>query len=209
MDTDTWRMKRGQHSASILILPTTSRPIGSKLHQPLRHGSGTPWAWNWASRLTTVSPQTVSSSDRRNLRALFNLEVILDSSRRLHSHIRITSHPAARNSELTNLSRSEFFFNFLDQNSKFDFGMRLCRGQPCQKHPSTKSAIFALRNTKSGLPGNRSPLRQPVIRVLRSISTIFSSVDRLPFPRTFDIRMERSSIVSVSAICYLGGCFAK
>lgn len=65
------------------------------------------------------------------------------------SHTRITVHPSSANVWLTAASRAAFRPIFTDQYSAFVLGMMKCSGQPCQKQPSTNTAIFALVNTKS------------------------------------------------------------
>lgn len=58
------------------------------------------------------------------------------------------------------VSRSRFLLAsiFLCHQSAFLFGQVPCLGQPCQKHPSTKTATFALANaisTERVVPGTR------------------------------------------------------
>ena len=62
-----------------------------------------------------------------------------------------------------------------------------CLGQPCQKQPSTKTAIRFSGKVKSGVPGKRSCLRQPLMPAFRNKHVSFSSVDLLPRLRTLDM----------------------
>lgn len=65
------------------------------------------------------------------------------------SQIRTTSHPAANNRSSVSLSRRRLVSILLRQNSALCFGQVPCSGQPCQKHPSTKTATFARVKTMS------------------------------------------------------------
>lgn len=110
-----------------------------------------------------------------------------------------TRQPRFRSDLLTSRSRSAFRLILRVQKATRDFGVRPCSGQPCQKQPSTNTATFPVRNTKSGFPKSETPRLQPVIRCLRRIAASRSSVARFPQDRTRDIRLERSLAVSVSA----------
>jgi len=101
-----------------------------------------------------------------------------------HSHTRNTVHPIARSSRETLLSRAALRASFVDQKVTRVFGVRRCLGHPCQKQPSTKTATFCARNTKSGFPGNGTPRRQPVMLDARRRRIIRSSVERFPCPFT-------------------------
>ena len=82
-----------------------------------------------------------------------------------HSHIRKTAHhPDARSARETARSRCAFRASFVAQKATRVFGVRPWRGQPCQKQPSTNTATFCARKTKSGLPGSGVPRRQSVMR---------------------------------------------
>jgi hypothetical protein len=74
------------------------------------------------------------------------------SSLILHSQTRRTLHPSFRSFRLTRRSRRRFETIFGFQKSVLLFDGRLQRGQPCQKHPSTKSATRDFGQAKSGLP---------------------------------------------------------
>ena len=124
--------------------------------------------------------------------------------------MRRTRQPASRSSRVTFRSRALFESNLGDQNSSLEFGTRVCRGHPCQKQPSTKSAIRSRRHTKSGRPKSFSPLRHPVIPHFLISSINRSSVRRFPLDRTRDMRSERSTGVRVSATDHpLGGFCSK
>lgn len=113
--------------------------------------------------------------------------------------MRSTRQPRLRSVLLTSRSRCAFRASLAFQNATRVFGMRAWRGQPCQKQPSTKTASFAARKTKSGLPSSGAPRRQPVMRCSRINAISRSSVARFPCERMRDIRSERSTAVSVSA----------
>lgn len=109
------------------------------------------------------------------------------------SQTRTTFHPSFPNSRETYLSLFIFPSSFLFQNSRLFFGMFECLGQPCQKHPSTKSAIFYFGKTKSGFPSKGWFRRQPDIWKTRKIPIINNSVSLFPFPGIRDITSERFS----------------
>ena len=114
--------------------------------------------------------------------------------------------------------------NFFFQKARLDLGLVACRGQPCQKQPSTKSARRAERKTKSGrtekilagrrcraglkfgprsstaLPGIWTCLRQPVIWLARNSLASTSSVSLLPRERMRDIKAERFALVKTSGM---------
>lgn len=78
---------------------------------------------------------------------------------------------------------------FFRQKAARVLGQVACLGQPCQKQPSTKTAVGLARlspepvergNTKSGLPGSLDPRRHPVIPLARKILINRSSVSLLP-----------------------------
>jgi hypothetical protein len=83
------------------------------------------------------------------------------------------------------------------QKSRLEIGVfrRQC-GQPCQKHPSTKTAIRSEVNKKSGLPSTSDGcFRQPRIPKLTSVAATRISVERFPLLRILDIRSDRSSVL--------------
>ena len=117
-----------------------------------------------------------------------------------HSHTRSTVQPAARRARETARSRCAFRASFGCQYARRDEGTRPWRGQPCQKQPSTNTATFSARKTKSGLPGSGAPRRQPVMRCSRINAIKRSSVARFPRERMSDITALRFARVNTSAI---------
>jgi len=107
------------------------------------------------------------------------------------SQILRTRHPHSRSCRFTLRSRARFREILASQYPRFESGLRPCSGQPCQKHPSTKTASFLLGNTKSGRPGNLEPRRHPIIRCIRKIAISLSSVSRFPDPRIVAITSDR------------------
>ena len=78
------------------------------------------------------------------------------------------------------------------QNGRFVLGMWPHFGQPCQKHPSTNTATFSIGKKKSGDPSMpfgcmSQPFTPARTRAIRN----GTSVDRLPFPRTARMALER------------------
>jgi hypothetical protein len=71
---------------------------------------------------------------------------------RSHSQTRSTRQPARRRKRVVAKSRILFPVSFGPQYSGREAGNRKCRGQQCQKQPSTNTASFWARKTKSGLP---------------------------------------------------------
>lgn len=69
------------------------------------------------------------------------------------SHARNTNHPACLSVRFVSKSRRRLASIFSRQNWAFAFGQVACRGQPCQKHPSTNTATRARRNTMSARRG--------------------------------------------------------
>lgn len=116
------------------------------------------------------------------------------------SQIRITRQPHLRRSRFTRWSRALFPLIFFFQNARLLAGILKCFGQPCQKHPSTKMAIFCFENEKSGLPKIEICLRQPVILFCRNRRASAISVSLFPRPRIRDITSERFALVKTSAI---------
>ena len=117
-----------------------------------------------------------------------------------HSQTRITRHPCARNFRVTTRSRSLFRESFsAHQRARF-LGSDECFGcgQPCQKQPSTKTAIFSRRKIKSGFPNRSCPRRQPRIPFARNNAIMRNSVSRFPLPRIRDITADRFSGVKTS-----------
>lgn len=65
------------------------------------------------------------------------------------SHTRTGSHPAARNLSSVSRSRRRLPSIFSFQNAAFALGQVAWMGHPCQKHPSTYTAIRRRENTTS------------------------------------------------------------
>jgi hypothetical protein len=99
------------------------------------------------------------------------------------SQILTTRHPLAFSARFTRRSLARFPFNFRSQNRRFWRGSVPCRGQPCQKHPSTKTATRRPRNAKSGLPNKSACRRHPQMRCLRKIPASAPSVPVFPKDR--------------------------
>lgn len=112
-----------------------------------------------------------------------------------HSQNRSTEIPSMRSWRLLPTSLCWFLAIFAFQNGRFRLGTCPHRGQPCQKHPSTKTANCSAGKKKSGLPimwagcsrHPRTPDRTSHIRRR-------TSVDRLPRPRTRDISWDRCAV---------------
>jgi hypothetical protein len=98
------------------------------------------------------------------------------------SQTRRTFHPIARKALATRLSRLIFPEIFALQKSTLVAGTDRQRRHPCQKHPSTNTANFTPRNTRSGLPGNPEswPICQPRTPDRINNDRNFHSVERVP-----------------------------
>ena len=79
-----------------------------------------------------------------------SLRLSLVAHRKVCSQIRNTRQPVRRKARFTSRSRARLRANFFFQNDRLPLGCVPCRGQPCQKQPSTKIAVRDLRKTKSG-----------------------------------------------------------
>lgn len=114
----------------------------------------------------------------------------------------MTVHPSFRRVRVTNRSRSLFRPSLAAHHSARVCGIGECLGfgQPCQKHPSTKTITRSRRNTKSGLPNRTTPRRQPVIRWARSSLIRRSSVSLFPRDRISDMTALRLVLVKTSVI---------
>ena len=147
----------------------------------------------------------------------------------------MTRHPARRNVRFTSRSLVLFPASFFFQKARLFAGLVTCRGQPCQKQPSTNSASRTCLNTKSGrtqktvgrvtpcAPFLRSPqpardlsesairtsecLLHPVIPFARNSFASASSVSRLPRERIRDITSERFRFEKTSAMNRAWRCF--
>ena len=136
------------------------------------------------------------------------LQIILIQLRALrvrvsaHSHTRSTRQPALRRVRVTSRSRCAFRASFASHHAARVAGFVACRGQPCQKHPSTKTASVAARKTKLGFPKTRALRRQQVIPCLRLRAMSRSSVARLSSEQMRDITSLRFAFVKTSATGY-------
>ena len=66
------------------------------------------------------------------------------------SQIRTTRQPCARKVRVTSRSRALFPASLRCQNARLLAGLVACLGQPCQKQPSTNTAVRDFEKTKSG-----------------------------------------------------------
>jgi len=116
------------------------------------------------------------------------------------SQMRSTRQPRCRNVRVTSRSRVLFRASLEAQYAIQVRGIWPCRGQPCQKHPSTNTATRSRRQTKSGEPSSGTPRRQPVRPYARSKRTNRPSVLVLPVLRTSAMIAERRCGVKTSAM---------
>lgn len=116
------------------------------------------------------------------------------------SQIRSTRQPSRRSVRVTRRSRALFAASFRRQNAALFRGFVACRGQPCQKQPSTKTATRWFGKTKSGLPKTGRERRQPVIWCRRNRAINASSVSLFPRPRMRAMTAERLALLKTSAI---------
>jgi hypothetical protein len=123
---------------------------------------------------------------------------IVDSFPIRHSHTRMTIQPWRRRVLATFLSRRQFSAILASQNVWLLLGARRHRGQPCQKHPSTKSATRILGQQKSGVPRIGYCRRHPISPRWRSKRASLTSVERLPLDRTAAIILERVALSYLS-----------
>ncbi len=122
--------------------------------------------------------------------------------------MRITRQPDFRSARVTSPSRSAFRASLTAHQAARFAGLVAWRGQPCQKQPSTKTAILAAGKTKSGLPKAGAFRRQPVMPYSRMSAMRRSSVSRFPLERMRDMTSLRFALVKTSAIgarAVLGG----
>jgi len=117
-----------------------------------------------------------------------------------HSHTRNTFQPWRRSRRETRRSRLRLSETFFRQKPTWLFDGRLQRGQPCQKHPSTKTASRSLRKTKSGHPSNGRCRRQPLTPCFRKILIRLISVALFPLDRTAAMICDRFSLLTESDI---------
>lgn len=147
-----------------------------------------------------------------------------------HSQMRTTRQLARRKARFTRRSRIWLPEIFLRQKTALLLGLVACLGQPCQKQPSTKTAMRDLGKTKSGRTAKvrssecgvrsgrsvtlalelfRIPhsairtgtcLRQPLIPCWRNNFASASSVAAFPRERMRDMTWERFVLEKTSAI---------
>ncbi len=119
--------------------------------------------------------------------------------RKLCSQIRMTQIPWHFSFFVMSRARRRLPIILSRQYFRFRFGRRRHWGHPCQKHPSTNTAIRRWENQKSGCPGTqRGCMRHPLIPLLTRASLTRISVERFPVDRTLDINALRSRFVRVS-----------
>ena len=139
-------------------------------------------AWACVAALTRVTARVKASAVRTSC-----------------SQILSTFTPSRRSFRFTFFARRTLPLILLFQYSWFWWGIRRQRLQPCQKHPSTKTATRSSANQKSGTPGTSRGCRlHPRIPDLISAILTRTSVERFPFDRTFAISRLRSSLDSGS-----------
>ena len=120
--------------------------------------------------------------------------------RRVHCHTVTTCHPSLRSKRVILLSRFLFPSIFLFQKLLLVFGsLALLQLEwLCQKHPCTKTTVFAEKTTKSGSPGKDITfLRYFTFSLRRSLATM-SSGDVLRV-LTWDIISLRLDLLYISA----------
>jgi hypothetical protein len=115
-----------------------------------------------------------------------------------HSHTLITLHPSLRNRREIRLSLLWFCKTLSRQKATLLFEGRLHLLHPCQKQPSTKSAIFRPGHAKSGFPTTRQCLRYPRSPALQRIAAIRRSVVLFPRDPTEAMIRERTFLVTLS-----------
>jgi hypothetical protein len=137
---------------------------------------------------------------RPNARSIFAMALVsVVSARTSCSHILTTLTRACARARLTARPRAIFRAIFASQYALCCLGIRKQFLQPCQKHPSTKTATLFLANQKSGTPGNSWACNfQPRMRARTSLMRKVSSVDRFPLERTLLICRLRSDFDSMS-----------
>ena len=161
-------------------LPADTPLLASARKSPTRGHLGTARGWRPTLRKRTIR------------RATNSCPVFLRSC----SQIRMTRQPRCRSASDTDWSRARFRVILASQNAELLFGTLKCRGQPCQKQPSTNTATFHFWKEKSGRPGRGRWRRQPVMwRSFRTVTNA-NSVFLLPRERIRDINSERVSPVN-------------
>ena len=117
----------------------------------------------------------------------------VEGLRTLHSLTRITFHPSLRSDCATRRSLRRLASIFLRQNSVFVRGKYL-QLQPCQKQPSTKTAIFLPGQAKSGFPATLQCFRYP--RTPAAYSNLPNGNSVVVFPR------ERMAAMILDRTCF-------
>jgi hypothetical protein len=123
-------------------------------------------------------------------------------SRNSCSQILITFQPAARNLELTRLSRFLLRRSLAIQNLRLATGIDRQRRQPCQKHPSRKTANLLRGKTTSGRPSaSRScPIFQPRTPARTRRNRNLLSVLRVPLDLLRLMTRERAALSRLSIL---------
>jgi len=138
-----------------------------------------------------------------DLRSFCSRWITRQGARRSCSQIRTTVQPCFRSCLPTARSRATFRVIFATQKSLFWVGIPRCFVHPCQKHPSTKIAIFSALNTKSGRPRIFCFLRHPFIPCTRKRPSSRNSVVAFPCERTRLIIADLSAGEKTSDICLI------
>ena len=121
------------------------------------------------------------------------------------SQRRSTLHPSFLSDPFTRLSRSRFRRILAVQKDVLVFGVVPCRGQPCQKHPSTKMASRDRGKARSGLPGSPRPALSRYRKPLRWRALRRASSGPVPDRLTRAMRRLRSSVVGTRRDLRVGG----
>ena len=111
------------------------------------------------------------------------------------SQTRITLQPRRLSNRSTCLSRCRFRRILAAQNALFVFGIVPCWGQPCQKQPSTNTAILRRRKAKSGVPGRPVPALMRFRRPARRSAVRRTASGAVPLRLTRAMRRLRSRVV--------------
>jgi hypothetical protein len=119
------------------------------------------------------------------------------------SQTRTTRQPFRRRVRVTSRSRSLLRRNLRFQKGRLPRGRVECLGQPCQKQPSTNTAILNFGNTKSGRPKTGRCRRHPEIPCRRKSRTRTSSVSLFPRERMRAITADRFALEKTSDTFYL------
>ena len=154
-----WNVRRSASSLLKAVINSSSRRR-SRIQARSRSNSG---CVNSTPRLTAKARNSASAragkfgGSHLSERA-FATRVRADGLRTAHSFIRSTIHPSRRSACDTRRSRRLLAWILSRQNFLLLRG-RYLQGQPCQKHPSTNTAIFLPGHAKSGFPATGQCLR--------------------------------------------------